>query len=284
VEILRAAVFLIGNVARDEAAQLQVEVEGREAPAAREPERAPAPEPPPPPAPPALHRLWVGVAFEGDLMNLRNATDVCLLDPRTGNALNGGTYECANADGSDFPARGEADPQGKQNASIKQGASDRVAGGLAPTNVRVMASVDYALTESVLVGGRLGYTFNRYPGSAQPAFGPLHLEARVTYLAAAHPLTEGWIAPAFVAGMGLGEWSAAVPVTVINKDTNQQGQVNAWAVAGPFFVAAGAGVRIAAGDRVAVLALPLRGAWISGTSTSPSAVALAPEIGVAVGF
>jgi hypothetical protein len=138
-----------------------------------------------------IRRVWVGVSIGFDYTLVPSENDVCALSSTKEGQLplNGSNYYCVNSDGSDYPFReapGLVSPRNGENARLVRGTSDKVSGGGAFGNIRVLASVDYALTMNILVGARLGYVLNTYPGQAakddSKSFPPVHLELRGTYL------------------------------------------------------------------------------------------------------
>jgi hypothetical protein len=296
-EALRATVFLIGNLARDEASEVLRELGGAPPPDSPPPSISPAVPPavsPPPhaPVPSEPARFWVGVAGDFDLVQVQSATEVCRLAqspagqwPVPPTPINGAGYYCVDDGGNDFPRR-TGDPTGAMNASIKQNSSDRVAGGVAPGNVRAMISFDYAATANLLLGARLGYVANTYPGAAGygegKAFAPVHAELRATYVFGDAPLAKAGFAPyAMIAG-GLAQWSAQVPVTVITDGTVVSPVVNAhaWEISGPGFGSVGAGVRWALTPRLALTLGPrLNVAFGAATLLS-----LGSELGIQLGL
>ena len=70
---------------------------------------------------------------------------------------------------------------------ITLGSADFVAGGLKASNVRLLASLDYALSHNVLLGARIGYVLRTDPS---PTFGRWHLEGRLTYAIGHDALTR----------------------------------------------------------------------------------------------
>ncbi len=204
-QTMRSAVFLVGNLARDEASELLGEL--RPAPT---PEATTRPEGPPPAKveePPAESpSLWIGVSAEADLVFLPAGNDVCVLDAATGSPVNGAGYTCADpSTGVSFPASLTVDRE------IAQGSADQVAGGLKASNVRFLASLDYALSHNVLFGPRVGYVLRTDPS---PTFGRWHLEGRLTYAIGHDALTREGLAPILLVGIGAGEFDAYVPVDV----------------------------------------------------------------------
>ena len=286
-EALRTAVFLIGNLARDEAGTLIHDLHAREAtpPAAPEPAReatasaAPEPAQVPSATATARKRLWIGASIEGDVAFVSSASDVCLL---TSKGVSLTAYRCTDG-GNPFPSNIAIDNE------IRKGVDDQVQSGLSLANARFLVAVDAALDDHWLLGGRLGVATATYPvHGATDAFGKLHVEARVTYVIGEHPLATAALAPVLVLGTGLAEHSTAVSVKVAltsvtagSTVTTSTGSVSAWKVAGPGFVSTGIGLRWTASPGFALTFLPK--ATLAFGSGSPMAL-LSPEIVGQVGF
>jgi len=219
-----------------------------------------------------------------DFIVLPSADDVCRLAPNA-TPQNTAGYYCTNSDGSDYPARPPQDTQGAQNQLILPGKSDKVSGGIAPATIRVMLTLDYAITANIMAGIRFGYVLNTYPGVAASnegkTFAPIHAEARFTYVIGKDALAKKGLAPyVFVAG-GASEWDAEVNVTVIEKGTNSNKNVQAWNVAGPGFASLGGGLRYGFTPKFAGRFGPRFNLAFGSTGVTPS---ISPELGVAIGF
>jgi hypothetical protein len=246
-----------------------------------------------------LHRIWLGVSVQADWFIMPAGSNVCVLpvpaktQPQPISATSDTGYSCVDSSGNQFP--NTASSQGLLvNHAISQ-THDKVTAGGALGNFRILASLDYALNTNMLVGARAGYVLLTDPlsGSAGSAFPPIHLEARFTYLFAKDALMTPGISPLVFAGIGAGEFDAYVPVKVdltpdpkylpaAPYDKMQTVTVNAWQTAGPVFISAGAGVRIALGPRVGLNgALKVEGAF---GGTAGSLWGFAPELGVQFGL
>jgi hypothetical protein len=226
-----------------------------------------------PPPSPRFARLWVGISGALDVVYMPAATDVCALSPATAAPLNAAAYYCTTADGADFPTR--ASPE--QDSHIADGG--HVNGGLQQSNERVLLAADYALTQNLLAGLRLGVAFDGYPGSAAVRAGRslgsilstpstplvLHLEARATYLFGQRPLLEEAFSPEVFAGAGISEFDAHVTTWV--GFTGQVGHqpADVWLIDAPFFLTLGAGGRYQFSRRVA-FAAAVRTEIVFGTS------------------
>jgi hypothetical protein len=232
-------------------------------------------------------RLWFGVSGALDYSFVPTAEDVCKLNDET-YPVNDKNYYCTREDGSDYPSR--ARDAKAENDSIVPSAergSDKVSGGGALGNIRVMLSLDYAMTPNVLVGGRLGIVFNTYPGEAAAQDGkrlsaPVHLELRATYVFGKDALFKSGFAPYVFGGAGIGQFETTIPVQVIERQGNaaQKREVDAWHLAGPAFLALGGGGRLTIKDNIAFM-FGLRGNLAFLNAFAPS---IGPEIGAQIGF
>jgi hypothetical protein len=232
-------------------------------------------------APPGSYvRWWFGMTGALDFISMPGGQSVCLLSPSNAQPLDASHYYCTNPSGSDFPLRNDG---GAQNGQLQKGGNaGNVGGGLQPGNVRVLFSFDYALSASFMVGARLGYVGNTYPGQAAVkdgrAFGSnVDFEARATYLFGDKPLANVGFAPMLFAGAGAAEFDGHT-TTVVTLVSQQP--VNAWITNGPFFVELGGGVRYAFSPRAAFsMALRLNNAFGNGYLAT-----YGPEVGIQYGF
>jgi hypothetical protein len=259
------------------------------------PPPAPAPEPesnpsPPPPveaevekpnAAPRYEHLWIGVAGALDFVLMPSGDDLCKLTPKAfpANSLN--AY-CTNPDGTDFPTHLTS----AQNRALVSGAAGNIAGGLQPGDIRAMLSVDYALSPSFLLGVRIGYIFNAYPGSAAVndarAFGrDVHGELRATYLFGQAPLAEVGFAPMAFVGGGVSEFDGHVTTAVTLSSAVGERRVNVWVTDGPMFATLGFGFRYQFSLRAAFTAAVRANAAFPWNGVLPTA---GPEIGFQYGF
>ncbi len=224
-------------------------------------------------------RLWIGVSASVDLVNLPGAQDVCVLNNNNPpSPKNGAGYECVDpGTGKNFPGTNPA-----VNASIVQGRGDSVGGGFTLGNIRLMASLDYATSMNVLLGARIGYVLSTDPASSPgPAFAPIHLEARLTYLFGKDALASS-VAPLVLLALGAGEFDASFGVQVATTTNMRPLNETAWLVAGPFFAAAGGGLRFLLGPNLAAtVAVKAQGAF---GGTAGSLLGFSPEAGIQLGF
>jgi hypothetical protein len=228
-------------------------------------------------------RVWVGVSAEvPELMQMPAGNDLCKLTSLALPANNAGAY-CTLPNGTDFPSRASPDQNNLLSIQGQAGHSD---GGLVPGDIRVMATFDYALSANFLVGARLGYVFNAYPGqaavSAGHAFGPkVHAEARATYLFGDAPLAHTGFAPMVFAGTGVSEFDGHVTSVVSLDNVAGQQPVNIWVTDAPFFIAVGGGVRYQFSLRAAFTGAARVNAVIGGNGLM---MTYGPEVGVLYGF
>jgi hypothetical protein len=227
-------------------------------------------------------RVWIGVAGAIDVQFLPSATDACAL---TSAALpfNSAGYYCTNPnDGSDFPSR--VDPA--ENATLTPGHAGNASGGPAWGAVRVMATIDVAVSPHALIGARLGYVANAYKGDAAKtdgrAFGPpLHVELRGTYLFTEDPLARSGFAPLVMVGLGAAQFGASTDVTLTQTGIPGQRIKQAWKPGGPWFAAVGGGIRYALSQRAGFTAILKLETAFGANGMIP---ALSPEVGLQYGF
>jgi hypothetical protein len=222
-----------------------------------------------------LRRFWVGLSASVEFMLVGSSDDVCKLN-QDASPMNSSGYYCMDG-GSDYPDRN--DKQGTQNQSIvRDGKTDKVAGGGAFGNVRLLVALDYALNANLLLGLRAGLIVNAYPGTAAQndgkfsALGPVHLEARATYVIGNEALMKPGIAGYLMGGAGYAQYTAKVGVSVRESTSPTNKQVDAWAIGGPLFLTLGGGLRYAFSSRAALLFGPrVNIALGNGLGTFPSA-------------
>jgi hypothetical protein len=254
---------------------------------------------------PKRRRIWVGLAGALDFMQLPSGQNVCRLWPLgtadsslVGQPAKSGNYYCTNLDGSDFPAR---TPKGANNNSLLHpGTSGNVPNTFVTANLRLLLSFDYALTNNILLGARLGVVFFTYPGGSPSidqngsvnaavndgrasSYGRLHAELRGTYLFGKDPLAKGFAPMVFVGG-GLSEFDAHTSDTVVLYPpgaTPQSGKVNIWRTDGPGFFLLGGGARWGITDRLAATFGLRINVAVGGNGVIPT---IGPELGTQVGF
>jgi len=224
-------------------------------------------------------RVWIGFSGSLDIVPLSSANDVCAL---TSSALpyNTAGYTCTNPNGSDFPSR----TLPAENDTLTPGNAGHVNGGPAEGDVRLLVSLDYAISANVLAGVRAGSVVNTGAGAA--AFSghgmkaPLQVEVRGTYVFGADALTHSGFAPLVFVDAGMARFDAGRTVSVTQTGIAGPLQKNAWRVGGPWFAGAGGGVRYAFSQRIAfTAALKIANAFGGGALWS-----IGPEVGLAYGF
>jgi hypothetical protein len=231
----------------------------------------------------AFSRIWVGVAAElPEFIQMPSGNNLCKLGSNALPANSSGVY-CTNPDGTDFPSRVSSVQNNHLTIDGQAGHSD---GGLHPGDVRVMASFDYALSASLLVGARLGYAFNAYPGQAAVTNGhalgsKIHVEARATYLFGDAPLAHIGFAPMVFGGAGVSEFDGHVSSAVTLDNVAGQQPVDIWVTDAPFFVVLGGGARYQFSLRAAFTAAARVNVVIGGNGVL---LTYGPEVGVLYGF
>lgn len=234
-------------------------------------------------------RLWLGISGALDYAFVPSAEDVCKLRKPEATPINDQNYYCVKSDGADYPSR--IPSNAAENDAIvlsKDRGSDKVTGGGALGNIRLMLTADYALTGNLLLGGRLGLVLNSYPGQEAEVDGnrfavPVHIELRATYVFGKDALFKKGFAPYVFGGAGIGQFETKIPVQVIEARPGaapEKKDVDAWHIAGPAFVAIGGGGRYAITSRFAAM-FGLRGNFAFLNAFAPS---IGPEVGAQVGF
>jgi hypothetical protein len=139
-------------------------------------------------------KLWLGVHVAGDIA-LVGGKDVCSPDSQ----INRG-FACYY-EGTNTPY---------VYAAPFPGQLDKISSGLVYGTTRFLVSVDYALTDKILLGGRLGYALGGGPKTWDGrAFLPLHAEARVAY---SFKPVEAFLRPYVHVGGGVAQIDAKVRV------------------------------------------------------------------------
>jgi len=228
-------------------------------------------------------KLFFGVGGSIDFTLLSSGQDVCLLNNKTAIPINDGGYYCTNPSGTDYPRR----DKNLENGLLQPGRAGSVNGGVAPANLRIWLSLDYALSANFLLGLRAGVVLRGYPGDAAQQDGkpilPFHAEVRGTYLVGKDALLQKF-APYILVGAGASQFTASVDVPVSETGANPPTKtVQAWVVGGPGFATLGGGVRIALGSpRAALMFTPIKGNLAFGSG--PLVPSLQPELGIQFGF
>jgi hypothetical protein len=226
--------------------------------------------------PATYSRVWLGLSGAMDITVIPAGSDVCTRDASSNGAPIDPNWSCTSdtPEGTDFPA-------GKtENATLVQGKSGDVNSGLQPANVRIKATLDFALTPNLLLGVAVGYVAGAYQGGVSSKFIPLHLEARATWIFGSEPLMKsGFAVYAQLAG-GVAEYDANLTVLVSQDSVAGSRPVQAWHVGGPGFVALEPGMRYAFSPRAA-LSLGIRATAAFGVSFFP---AFGPNVSLQFGL
>jgi hypothetical protein len=247
---LQSAVFLAGNLARNEARELTAWLKPS----------PPAAERGPPALIPAVEpkRYWLGIGVELDIMNMREDLHhgVCP-------SSNLGYY-CTDDDGNDTAGA--------------PGFFYAVPGGIDIMNARFLLSASYLASNNWLVGVRAGVAVNRYPGNQAPQYptlGRWHLEGRATYLFGEQRFSADIVRPYMLFALGASQYDTTATLG------SPYVHVQAWRVYGPLFGSFGFGFRWPISPRTAVMATP---AEVTLAFPSETALAWSPELAVELGF
>jgi hypothetical protein len=253
--MLKAATFLAGNLARNEANDLAWAL-GQRAPPTTEGSTMPAANP--------AKRFWFGISGEMDGM-------IMPAEPNGNICFNTGSYYCTNPDGTDFDLR---------HPTPGVGGFYVTEGGFDIKNGRLLALAEYAASDNWLLGGRIGFAVQRYPGSLAPkqgfTLGHVHLEGRATYVFGDRPIADVGIAPCVHFALGLAQYDAKE-----NLRDPVWGLRYAWRVYGPAFTSFGVGFRWAIGPDVAAFLAPAKVTFAFPYETT---FVWSPEAGAELGF
>jgi hypothetical protein len=226
-------------------------------------------------------RLWIGVAGSLDVDMMPSGSGVCALNSALA-PVTGGFY-CTNPDGSDFPPRTANPPQ---NETLNPSHNGMSPAGINTGDVRLLVTVAYATSSHFMTGVRAGYVSQSYPGAAASNDGkgistPLHVELRETYLIGRDPLAHAGFAPYVFVSAGYGKFDENIRTSVQVENVVGWKPEVVWKLGGPYFGAAGVGVRYAFSPRVAFLT-DVRGTLPFGPAgVLPS---IAPEVELQYGF
>ncbi len=230
---------------------------------------------------PKFTRLWFGVSLAIDFLPLPSGTDVCRRDDVTGSPINLQGYYCYDSGGSsDFP-KGQA-----VNDTLVVGKAGTASGALQGGDIRILLAFDYAWNPSLLLGGRVGYVANSYPGKSAVDQGhafaaPFHIEARATYLFGQTPLLRTGFSPMVFGGLGLSEFDGHQSTQVRVSGVTTAQTVDVWLTDAPFFIVLGGGARYQFSPRAALTGALRLNVVIGGNGLMPT---FGPEIGVLYGF
>lgn len=224
-------------------------------------------EPPPGGSARPRARLWVGIAGTLDLTAPPSGSEVCAA---------GSGYWCTTPEGRDLAASPALVPRQRGTASSE----------VSPGGAHILATIDYAATANLLVGVRLGYVANAYPGDAASAAGKtlgaaIHAEARGTWVFGDEPIARSGLAPYVFVAAGVAHFDAPVTVMVAQQGVAGERAVHAWFVSGPAFGGAGGGARYAFSPRIAFsTGIGLDAAFGPGAF----GLTVSPELSVQYGF
>jgi len=205
---------------------------------------------------------WISLAFQADLLVLPAASNTC----------QGGTgYTCFS--GSTY-----------YKPIPLTDADDIVSGGIGLATMRVLAGYDRTVGQNILVGGRVGFAFNGGPQRpSASAFLPISVEARASYWFGHDPLGRSGFRFFVLAGGGIEEVDASVPVDVYANLTDYQAKhsqnLEAWKKTGLGFVELGPGAMYAITPNTGIL-LEVKATLLFPTSATGGSVQLGYVIGL----
>ena len=160
-------------------------------------------------------RIMVGLHFAPDVWVTSATKDVCGY-----NSTINGTYACYQAGQTSIDTSPSgADSMVAPGALGVPGYAGNINSGMALATMRILASLDYALTPNVTVGGRAGYALHGGPPSIKydsgvpsqsTKFFPIHAEARAAYWF--KPLSIPGIHPYIHLGGGMAQVDGKVTV------------------------------------------------------------------------
>ncbi len=260
-----------------------------------------------------LYRWWIGLTLQADIDVMPQADQICKLAEHGMYTITNGVYSnssvqinpnlpvnkagynCVNpSNNANFPGTAVG-PAGTPLAQVyvnDQFNTRSAQGGLTLGNLRILATLDMALTPNMTIGARLGYVLFTDPATGSPgaAFPPVHLEARFSYYFGRDALISATVAPYVFGGLGLGEFDAFTGITITPRQTTDGPPgpgtpavtENAWLTSGPFFFALGGGLRFRFTDRVAGTAAIKFQEAVGGTAGALPGVA--PEVGLQYGL
>jgi hypothetical protein len=167
-------------------------------------------------------RLMIGLHFAPDVWITSATKDVCGYD-----STMKGTYACYQSGQTSVNSDpGGSDSQAVVPLGVSPGYAGTVNSGVAVATMRILASIDYALTPNVTVGGRVGYALHGGPPSIKytggvPAeatkFFPFHAEARAAYWF--KPLSMPGFHPYIMLGGGMAQVDGKVAVQAYRQNT-----------------------------------------------------------------
>lgn len=191
---------------------------------------------------------WLSLSVQKDFFIHRETLGVCASQTTTGSR----SYYCKNSVGQTWGFHGEEgiDPSPGSN-SVKT--------GIAPSTTRVMAGYDYAISDNLMAGARLGLAFGGAVHDElanEKPFMPYHVELRGQYFLGGAPLASAGFRPYLGAGAGLGQFDSFVQVEFFGvSDPGPDGAkytLNAWRRAGNMFVLLALGAEYAFTPRAAL--------------------------------
>jgi hypothetical protein len=261
-------------------------------------------------------RWWVGVSAHLDFMQIPSGPDLCRLHPNNApgapiaTPANDKHFYCTDTlTGNDFPTRIRPD-QNNELTPLNAGQSN---GGVVPGNFRIFASLDYAATSNILIGGRIGFVLGTYQGTAKStantygpaaihdgyAWGqPFYAELRLTGVIGKDPLRKGGWAPLLFVGGGASDFDAHTSgsATLCARNANPvppacmmpmadkpdtRVNVDMWITNGPLFIDFGGGVRYGFSPHLGFTGALRVNVSLGSNGAIPT---VGPELGLQYGF
>jgi hypothetical protein len=235
-------------------------------------------------------RHWITVGGQVDFLLMHAVGDACAGSATSELAcFEGDTYWDPTVKGGrqDVDADGIFDDAGSTTSGFAMGTK------------RVYLGYDYAITQNILAGARLGWAFGARPKlvyadantpSSDP-LPPLHFEVRGAYWFGSNVLTDQFVRPFVQLSGGFAQVDAYLGPEVVDQTNGRtcdagspatstcRVSVEAWRKSGTFFISGGAGLTFAVSKNVGIL---LEGRFMQLLPTSGSA--LAGGGGVVFGF
>jgi len=241
-----------------------------------------------------LRRWWIGAGLHFDFLTMPAGNDLCRLDPNTALPVNDKHVFCYAPDlGSDFPAHSLAGAT--QNNQLQPGTAGTSGGGIVLANLRVFASLDYAINANILLGVRGGYVLLRSPAVQAVADGyafgsGIYFEARATGVIAKDALQKDGFAPVAFVGAGASAFDGHTSGTATlcpaasascNGVKPTPVNVDMWWSNGPGFIDFGGGLRYAPAPQYGIIGAVRVNLSLGNNGLIPT---VGPEISGQMGF
>jgi len=149
-------------------------------------------------------KLWISADFQLDTLILLGDKNVCKSN----------SWACSTGS-TDVGVSDEKGIQTWEGGGVVAPRGGNTGTGFGLGTMRVLLGLDYFITPSISLGGRLGYAFNGNPTSTAK-FMPFHAEVRAQYFLS--PDKGSGARPYLMFGAGLGQFDAAVSNVVVEVD------------------------------------------------------------------